>query len=247
MSSLAPRFVLPALLLLPLLATACGDSAADRRMAISQWRSEPSEENVGKIRESLADPDHDVRATALWAIVQLGADDAEEQALGALDDSHGFVRATAAKLLGDLESRAAAPALAQKVAQDSDRWVRQRAAEALSLIGGDEAVSGLRKALEDPDKDVRRAAAAGTVELDPVGAFDAFVFMIQNDAEWELRVRAAQGLGGSGLEAAEPILEQATSDPNEYVRAAAANALRLLRGETIPSTPVAGGHLPGAR
>ena len=239
--------VITGLLVLLLTASACGESAADRRQAINTWRADPGPENVAKIREALADEDHDVRATALWALVQLGEQDAEEKAQASLDDDHGFVRATAAKLLGDLESAGAAERLSQLLAADSDRWVRLRSAEALSRIGGDAAIGGLRQALQDPDKDVRRAAAAGTVDLDPVGAFDDFVFMIENDAEWELRVRAAQGLGGSGLEEAAPILEQATSDPNEYVRAAAANALRLLRGETIPREPVAGGHLPSSR
>lgn len=215
--------------------TACGSTPDDRRAQIYDLQENPTEKNLQKMRERLADEDRDVRATALFALVSLNVPDAGELALAALADDDGFVRATAAKLLGDLGSPGAVPALGERLVQDPDPVARQRCAEALALIGGEAAEQALAPALEDPLKSVRLAAVKGIIELNPAAAFDALARMVATDEEWEIRVNAAQGLGRSGLPEAEPFLEAALEDGNEFVRAAATNALKALGGQEAPS------------
>jgi HEAT repeat protein len=51
--------------------------------------------------------------------------------------------------------------------------------------------------------------------------------MVLEDPEWEIRVQAAAALGMTGREDVIPALEEAANDPNEFVRAAVASALRV--------------------
>src|SRR6185295_17839309 len=59
------------LLLLGLAVSGCAPGAEQRRAAVYALRAEPSEKNIGRLRELLADPDRDVRATALTLLVEL--------------------------------------------------------------------------------------------------------------------------------------------------------------------------------
>ena len=51
--------------------------------------------------------------------------------------------------------------------------------------------------------------------------------ILREDGVWEVRAQAARALGRSGDPAAVPALEDALQDENEFVRSAAANALRV--------------------
>jgi HEAT repeat protein len=220
------RFLLiPALACL--LAVHCGTRPEERRLSIYDLKSEPTEQNVQRIRALFDDPDRDVRATALNALVGLGVDDAEALALAALDDPDGFVRATAAKLLGDLGNAANVEALATVLLSDPDPVARQRAAESLAVLRGDDAVRALARGLGDPMEGVRRAAVRGLTELDPGYARDDLVRLLHEDAVWEVRAEAAHALGLTGDPAVVEALQAALDDPNEFVRSAVSNALRL--------------------
>ena len=61
--------------------------------------------------------------------------------------------------------------------------------------------------------------------------------ILRDDPEWEVRVHAARALGLSYDEAARPTLESALEDSSEFVRSAAAYALKLL-DEGPPPEPV---------
>jgi len=173
-----------------------------------------------------ADPDRDVRATALNALVGLRVDDAADLSRAGLADQDGFVRATAAKLLGDLDSDSDAERIAAMLRADSDPVVRLRAAEALTRIGGENAVEGLARGLSDPMDDVRLAATRGLRELDPGFAKPELARLLLEDPHYEIRVQAARALGLTGDPEMRPLLESALEDPNEFVRASAAHALR---------------------
>src|SRR5262245_43775759 len=103
---------------------ACGPAADERRLSIQKLVAHPSDRNLAQIRTRLSDPDRDVRATALTALVGLDVPDAGRLSHAALDDPDAFVRATAAKLLGELDEPTAGAALASLVTDDPDPLVR---------------------------------------------------------------------------------------------------------------------------
>ncbi len=216
--------------LVTLFAWSCSSTPAERRDRLYELREDPSARNVERIRAHLADEDRDVRATALYGLVAIDVPDAPELALAALEDPDGFVRATAAKLLGDLGVDEAVPALVEHLRDDPDPVTRQRCAETLGLLGGEPAAAALCRALDDPLKQVRLAAVDGAARLDPGGCYDRLALLLFEDPEWEIRARAANGLGLSGDAAAVEPLRRALDDRNEFVRSAAANALTMLDG-----------------
>jgi HEAT repeat protein len=214
-------------LILCLLSLDCGPRPEERRLSIYKLKSEPTEENVERISTLLDDPDRDVRATALNALVGLAVPDSAALALAALADPDGFVRATGIKLLGDLGDEGHTEAIRSVLVQDSDPVARQRAAETLTRLGGDEAVAALSSGLADPMERVRLTAVKGLAKLDPAYARDRLVVLLHEDAVWEIRAEAAHALGLTGDPEILPELEAALADPNEFVRSAVSNALRL--------------------
>jgi HEAT repeat protein len=206
----------------------CGGDVTGRVTSIYELKADPTEENVAKIRKLLADPDGDVRATALNALVTIDVDDAEQLALAGLEDEDPFVRATAAKLVGDVGVAANAARLADRLRNDGNPIVRQRAAEALEVLGGEVAVVGLAEGMDDPMQNVRLASVRGIRRLDPGFAPRTLERLLTSDPSWEIRVQAATALGASGDPLATPVLQAALEDRNEFVRSAAANALREI-------------------
>lgn len=217
----------PLFLVLGIVTAGCGDSGKDaRRGSIYRLQADPTAENVARLREMLADPDRDVRATALHALVGLGVDDAGRLALDGLGDADGFVRATAAKLLGELGDPANVGVLARTLSEDPDAMARQRASESLATLGGAAALEALVRGLDDPMERVRMACVEGLSRRVPAGAKQRLVRLLAEDESWEVRTRAARTLGQTGDPAAVAALEAALADPNEFVRAAASNALK---------------------
>jgi len=218
---------------------ACHEDPARRVEEVYSLKAHPTEANREKLRALLADADSDVRATALNALVTLGAEDSPQIARGALDDPSGFVRSVAAKLLGDLRDPEAVEPLTQRLLRDEDPIVRQRAADALAEIGGDAAGAGLVSGLDDPMKAVRLAAVKGVRHLRVAAAVARLSALLLEDPEWEIRVQAAGALGAFGGEEARPVIEAAVQDGNEFVRSAASNALAEL--SRAPAAPPPGG------
>jgi len=215
---------------------ACVDDPEERRGSIYKWKADPTPENVEKIRDLLDDADRDVRATAMNVMVSLHVDDAPQLALDGLGDEDSFVRATAAKLLGDLANPATAEVLVERLREDPESTVRRRAAEALTKLGGELALTGLAEGTGDPLDEVRLASVKGLRTLDPRYAKAALARVLREDSKWEVRVQAATALGLSGDPTVLPDLEEALDDPNEFVRSAAANAIRV-HAEVPPPPP----------
>ena len=204
----------------------CSDSPEERREEIYDLKSDATPENIQQIRARLEDQDGEVRAYALHALVRLGVPDATSLAIDGLSDSDSYARKIAARALEDLADPSAVAALGRVVIEDEDYRVREWAAQALTAIGTGDAVVELTRALDDPVKEVRLAAVRGIVKRQPEAAVDTFVSMVLEDPEWEIRVQAAAALGLIGREDVIPALEEAANDPNEFVRAAVAGALR---------------------
>jgi len=218
--------MIPGLCLLLLAASGCSKDVPGRVESVYELKLDPTEKNRGRIRALLADPSHDVRATALNALVSLGEADARQLASAAVDDESGFVRSIAIKLLGDLKAEESTAALVRRLRVDPDPIVRQRAAESLTRFGNEQASDGLRQGLSDPMKVVRLACVKGVRRLQPVDAVPALARLVLEDSMWEIRVQAAGALGRFGGAEIRPVLEKALDDPNEFVRSAASNALK---------------------
>jgi len=211
----------------------CGQTAEQRRGSIYDLRADPTEDHVRRIREYLSDPHPDVRATALNTLVGLRVPDSETLALDGLRDPDGFVRAIAAKRVGDLDRPELGDALVPVLMEDPDPQARRVAAESLERLGADPYVGALIRAMDDPIEGVRLAAVKAVRAADPSPARAALARLLLEDPSWEVRVQAAGALGQAGDVEMAPALEAALADEHELVRAAAANALDRL-GRPVP-------------
>jgi HEAT repeat protein len=218
-----------ALVMMILLTAGCMQDPQEKIDRIYSAKAEPSEENLTRIRAYLEDPDRDVRATAINALVTLDVPDAAALARRALDDPDGFVRSRGAILLGAVGSEEDVPLLVSHLLNDLDPIVRQNAASSLAQLGGQEATLGLIKGLSDPMEEVRLAAVRGVRSLEPGLATAELSRLLLEDTVWEIRVQAARALGATGDPSVLPVLENALGDANEFVRAAASHAMEVHR------------------
>jgi cyclophilin family peptidyl-prolyl cis-trans isomerase len=123
----------------------------------------------------LDDEDKRVIPSVLDALVRLKVPDAAQIALSRLDDPDFAVRASAARLVGQLKPAGGAEALrkAYQVAlPDSAYSARTAALEALTGYGPAEALETVKTALADKDWAVRVRAAQLLAKLDPAAAAD---------------------------------------------------------------------------
>jgi hypothetical protein len=110
-----------------------------------------------ELAELSSDTDPRVRKAAVQSLGRIGGDVAGEVALRLLRDAVPFVRAHAARALGELECVDAAVAIAELLG-DPDWWVRTAAKQSLETLGT-EVWPVLVRCLEHPDKFVRNSAA----------------------------------------------------------------------------------------
>jgi HEAT repeat protein len=100
-----------------------------------------------------------VKEQAAWALGQIGSGPAPASLIAALGDESAQVREVTAWALGRIEDPAAVPGLVQAVA-DPEGGVRSAALWALSQMDREPlAIAALTAALQDPNQEVRRAAA----------------------------------------------------------------------------------------
>ncbi len=118
------------------------------------------------------DTDPRVRKAAVQSLSRLGGDVAREVALRLLRDAAPFVRAHAARALGELDSIEAAAPISELLG-DSDWWVRNAAKGSLEALGA-EVWPVLVRCLEHPDKFVRNGAAEVFQNL---GILDSLIVM----------------------------------------------------------------------
>jgi len=107
-----------------------------------------------------------------------------------------------------------------------DAVSRRHAAIALGKIHDDSAILALVRALHDPAKDVRAAAAAGlaSVGRPAIGALTEALA----DGNWTARYRAAEALGSIRDERSITALIHALEDERDHVRYIAAKGLGRL-------------------
>lgn len=220
-------YILPLLLLLAMVG--CEQSPEERRWDIYELAEDPTPGNIEKIRAMLTDPDRDIRATALNKLVGLGVEDSEALAIAGLQDEDGFVRSIAAKRVGDLGNTEHVALLNAVLSDDPDPRARETAVVALERLGSDAAIEGIALGLDDPMSRVRLAAVTAARRVGPEKVKASLARLLLEDSSWEIRVQAASALGLTGDIDMAPVLEAAAFDESELVRAAAANALAMLK------------------
>lgn len=171
------------------------------------------------------------RATAAFALGDMGGDAAVGPLIEALDDRSRDVRSAAARSLGMLEAETAVSRLVQSLA--GSEVPRAIAGGALLAIGT-KAAPGLRELLAAPDAAVRANAiellgftgdASDTTALDAALREDHSIAASQWREHAEVRAAAARALGRIGTRRAAEGLRRSLDDPAPFVRTAAAHAL----------------------
>ncbi|RKT52207.1 fumarate reductase/succinate dehydrogenase flavoprotein subunit [Saccharothrix australiensis] len=171
--------------------------------------------DLAAIEPHLADPDPAVRRAAVALLTEVVPPGFEFALVTAMADEDAEVRAAAGAGLRELvEVVPAGAELRRALATSPSRAVALEVLWALRL--GDEPTYAA--ALDDPSPAARLAAVRGLVA---VRAVDALA-RAARDPEREVRVRAAEGLGG--LRAGPDVLVELAGDPDELVRAAALEA-----------------------
>lgn len=204
----------------------CERSTSEKIDDIYKLKFDPTPRNIEALRDLLKHEDADLRVTAMNCLVTLDLEDSKEIAVAALEDNDAFIRATAAKLIGDMEDPAMAGFLIRHLKSDPDALVRRRACQGLIRSAGEGVATALVEALRDPDPQVRLEAIRGVKKLAPGQGTPRLIELLAQDPMWEIRVQAASALGLSGDPLAQQALESALQDQVEFVRAAAAKALR---------------------
>ena len=194
----------------------------------------PSEANKNRIESLLRDEDRDVRATALVVMAGIDKGRARRMAMGALTDPDGLVRAAAVGLCVDGVDAETTRLLSARATDDPVWQVRARALEAIASSDEPAVREAYAHALTDSVRHVRRAALKAGIDHPGLLPVDLVSNLVVSDTDWENRVEAAIALGASKEPAAYAGLDAAVADPNEFVRATAAQERRELERAGIP-------------
>ncbi|MEQ0563246.1 fumarate reductase/succinate dehydrogenase flavoprotein subunit [Amycolatopsis sp. NEAU-NG30] len=179
--------------------------------------------SLATLARYLADPDAEVRTTAIAVLTESAPDGFGDALVTALHDIDARVRAAAAAGLRELvevlaPSSAVGAGLRSALAV-SDADVRSVALDVLRALRlGDEAL--FTAALADPAVAVRLEAVRGLVSLDAASALAGAA----PDTAREVRVAVAAGLGTIGDPRATGTVAALAADPDPLVRAAALTA-----------------------
>ena len=120
----------------------------------------------GLFERALADPDGRVHEAALFALCKMRAPEAGRLAVAALrspDATDGMRRAAISGATGHPDA-GSVPVLEQALAT-VNREIREEALEVLGATGAAQAIPLVRRALDDPDPDIKYAATLSWLEL----------------------------------------------------------------------------------
>jgi twitching motility protein PilT len=172
--------------------------------------------------ELLADPDEDVRATAL--VVAGSFEDARivPATIGLLKDQDWWLRVTAADTLGRIKDPRAVPALIEALGDQEARWA---AVEALGRIGDPQALPALGQLLKDPAPEVRIEVLLALRAFRHPKILPALHKVASTDTDRFVRGRA--------LEIAEDVARRDNADIPDAERLRA-GAMQVQAGEDEP-------------
>jgi HEAT repeat protein len=160
------------------------------------------------------------------ALVQMG-DKAVEVLLGALGHANPMVRFHAVRALCRLRAKRAIPVLVQRLGDTENHNAVAIAAEKALVDFGTEAILSLLEVAKSGPEGVRPRAvrALGRIQGAPSEVFRE----LTRSPDWTVRAQAYAALARTAGDAAVPDLIAALSDPEDWVRRAAAEALVDLR------------------
>jgi HEAT repeat protein len=184
----------------------------------------------------LKDPDHDVREVTCEALGRIKAASAVTHLVLTLIDSQTSVRQLAASALRDIdlewerfpEAHAALPQLKEAL-NDREYWVRQAAREAIQRI--------------EPARPLERRVKLMDEKL---GAALNVLQSLLKHSQRDLRQAAVEAIGRFNDPRLNPLLADAKSDEDQWVREAAAKALADGQSAEITSETPATADVWGA-
>ncbi len=168
--------------------------------------TDPGTSALNALLAACDEPDPELVRAAVEALGRIGDQRALPLLIGKLDAPQADIKLAAVDALGRFEQLAAAVDGLSRLLDDSDSFLRRRAAQALGTIGGSHAVKHLPQLLADTDRDVCRAAlAAITSEVEDLELSDRII-ELTFAFSGELRTEAAAALrrlcgfrGASGI------------------------------------------------
>lgn len=190
---------------------------------------------VPALMDRLTDPELNVRLATLRALGALGGEMAYSGLLQAVNDA--ATRDTALSILSQSNSDAAIQDLKsylqrylyESKSQSQMRWA---AAQALSLLGDETAVSILLNATRLPDEGIRKPAAEALARVRGRRAVNVLIEAL-GDRDWLVRQKAVEALSSIQDTRVVAALLPLTRDSEWRVRWALANALGKLRDSRI--------------
>lgn len=117
---------------------------------------------------------------------------------------------------------------------ERDAEVRRQSAEALGLMGDEQALAPLTFRLSDQDLNVRKAAARSLGQLGDARAVPALTGLVEQGPD-ELAVVAIQALGSIKSAEATPTLIAALVDQDMALREVASSSLSLIGAGAVPA------------
>ena len=181
---------------------------------------------------ALGDTRYNCQAWAAMGCAAMDVRAAVPQLVALLDHPQWIIRDEAVKALGRLGDASVVPALRPLLGDDAD-WLRQRTADALARIGGDEALEALWYEFEHR-RFPRIGYLASTLALFTPEVVPRLL-AAADSPDPDQRYWAAVALGSTGDDKAVPALERLMANDRGVtvfdgeVRTAAKKALRTLR------------------
>ncbi len=184
-----------------------------------------------QIRGDLESQDAEVRRQAIAAVAEVDAPDLQLLVVNCLGDVDWRVRAEAARTLAVVDHRPnVTRRLVDVLIHETDVGFRNAAVDALGGRGED-AVMAIVEAAEQLDADGRKLAAEALARTATSSALIPLE-LLATDSDPNVQATAIEAIaqvGRSAPERALPLLSQALSAQDEFVRLAALDAIRRLR------------------
>lgn len=203
----------------------------DERTRLIQVASELSSPMAQALADALADhtSERAARRTHIEALVALGEPGTRQAEQMIDDDGPWFMVRNGASILGEVGGDRAIEHLTSALGHDDAR-VRREAVMALARIGGEDAGALVVGMVDDPDPDVRGAAAMALGVMKVERAVKPLLQRLEEEEEEDVQVQILRALGGLGDPGAVPAIEKRAvasffSRPPTPLRIAAYKAL----------------------
>ncbi len=136
-----------------------------------------------------------------------------------------------AKDAGEAQQQEASQFLAEIVQKDPVLLLRIEATRLLAELPNDISARALQIASSDPDRDVRLAAVHSWQQRGDDRALQMLGKMLREDADFDVRMRAAGALGRFEQPEAVQVLSSVLADPDPAMQIKAAESLARVTGE----------------